>query len=962
MATQGLAAPRRATTKTYGGPGRATYDSDIFGEPLSPKQAHAAWGSNKSRGLEKTISQSNVGLGGRSKMTKSPGLRKDEFDFPSSDDEKVVPVKKKTTTTVAKNNVKSKAKSVFDMPSSGEEKIVKKTKIKESSSSVAKAAVKRSKYGYPTSSKSAIPEPPNKPPTMVSTIASHENQRKKTDIYDLPDSGDETPKRKVSAPQPKRPAMAVTKAKTFQLSERPKISPVSGRTRQKTPALDGPREVKPSKTTLPTRPLRAQAPTSLGKVTSKPGRTTQPISKRKLLKVGSSAPAILSRMVEEATSTSESPPEQPLSPSPVSSNGVAMQTPSPRFSPARDTINTPRHAPAWEKLLEESESFDSPSDLPVADLRLVTAKKRAVVSMPRSSSDVTGMAPNKRRKLIDTLKVSATVTKYEDDSMEDDDESDDSSRMDLDVPRNTKQPAPRIPRITKKATYAQLRSHLAEQTEEDILDALMEGIAQPFGGPRQLSQKEDFDLDSDSDEDMEEGHPKSVHDLRAAGSKKRLLGDIEALVSGVEGQGSASISARRSDLLDLAKQCLEPSIVNLILDHSLDRPLLTSFGNSTDSVFDFLAASVLGLIAKETQQLQVLRGINRSGGIARLFELLDIDQDITRLVKERRFKMSIIAQRRIAAFKEPLLESGLWSSLKPTRLTAQLASLRALELLVRRTRELGGDELPIDDKTINRLITILEDSSVTNIQRDLVFSILESSSIGTTISSRGPWSIRSFERLSRILSTIFSLDATAQKSRNLALRLSINLSHNNERACALLATPTTVQSLLAMITNSFTVLQSSQSTADDPSILDELILTLGAMINLAEISETARACVVAPGTAVLEQLVRIFCDHNDATIEATSIESSRSNVPYGYLALLLINLCQTDRLRSEILSVLPGQSQLRGLITAAEEFIRMHQETDREMFDSTTEGNAQTEYTRRLMRMVSRLKETAMMN
>jgi hypothetical protein len=79
-------------------------------------------------------------------------------------------------------------------------------------------------------------------------------------------------------------------------------------------------------------------------------------------------------------------------------------------------------------------------------------------------------------------------------------------------------------------------------------------------------------------------------------------------------------------------------------------------------------------------------------------------------------------------------------------------------------------------------------------------------------------------------------------------------------------------------------------------------------------------------------------------------------VPYGYLALLLINLCQNDAVRELILSLL-GNGQLSALINVAEEFISIHQKTDREMFSGDDGAEVYQSYTNRLMGMVKRLKD-----
>jgi hypothetical protein len=79
-----------------------------------------------------------------------------------------------------------------------------------------------------------------------------------------------------------------------------------------------------------------------------------------------------------------------------------------------------------------------------------------------------------------------------------------------------------------------------------------------------------------------------------------------------------------------------------------------------------------------------------------------------------------------------------------------------------------------------------------------------------------------------------------------------------------------------------------------------------------------------------------------------------------------VNLCENDRVRQRILSLLPV-AQLDKLILAAEEFIKIHQRTDRELKAAVGDAEADDDevedsamggdaYTNRLLGMVQRLK------
>jgi hypothetical protein len=71
-----------------------------------------------------------------------------------------------------------------------------------------------------------------------------------------------------------------------------------------------------------------------------------------------------------------------------------------------------------------------------------------------------------------------------------------------------------------------------------------------------------------------------------------------------------------------------------------------------------------------------------------------------------------------------------------------------------------------------------------------------------------------------------------------------------------------------------------------------------------------------------------------------------------------VNLCQNGPVRALVLGLL-RDGQLDALLAAAEEFIRINQQTDRELFSGAEGEEVHESYTRRLLGMVDRLKVLA---
>ena len=492
-------------------------------------------------------------------------------------------------------------------------------------------------------------------------------------------------------------------------------------------------------------------------------------------------------------------------------------------------------------------------------------------SLSRSASDIPRSTITKRPRLVDTLKQSAAIME-EDEDDEDDEEDEDDSELEIEssqplniASRTDSQVSakPALLQTTAKITYGQQRTYLEDTNEDIMLDMIMEDLTEPTAPTASQSQLE---IDEELDDEADQGQPRSVHDLRAAGMKKRLLHEIESLVTGVEGEGPNSKASSRSALLELATKMLEPQSVSCLLDHGLDRQLLPCFARSTDTVFNFLAAICVCLIVQGADNLAVLRHLyHRSGCLPRLFELLDKDQDISKVVKERQHNMSKIAISSFVDFRTPVLESSLWSADKPKILSPRIVGLRAIELLTRKLRELKSDDTYLDEKSISHLLGIVKPQAtavvVDNLAAELTFSILESSSMG----GRVPWTPKLYKTLVQILAPVLTASRDTGRVRYRALCLSVNLTNKNEVASEIFATAAFIQPLMDLMIRDFAELLLLSDEAE--SVFDELVLSLNALINLTELVDKARTCVLQGDNNALSKAVQIFQDSHDRTVE-----------------------------------------------------------------------------------------------
>jgi hypothetical protein len=650
----------------------------------------------------------------------------------------------------------------------------------------------------------------------------------------------------------------------------------------------------------------------------------------------------------------------------------ALDSPTPGLPSG---VVTPRQKDLWNKLILTSDVVDSPSELPISKLDLSRDSSRKIRKANQSNSENASRGKTRRGRLVDMLKGAAPQGANEEEAEDSEEMTDDNMEVfsgpslgrrpaQDDKPECSSQQSETYVKTAAKVTYAQQRSYLEERTEEDALDLLAEELGHPSGF-HAVPIQPPMDEELDEEDDSQRAQPRSVHDLRAAGTKRRLLHELEALVNEVEGQGFNSLSSKRSALVELSIKLFDKDAVTCCLDHGLDSEIVKNCSKTTDTVFNFLAAVTVASLIAGGATLGFLTNFHGSECFRNIIQLLDSEQDISKIVKDRKTNMSKIAQSSIFDFKTEVLNSDLWTTEKPTTLSPRLTALKALELFVRRLRELGSHENVLDEVTLGTLLSIAEsnvplhtrEQALDVISLESVLSTLESSTlVPSSLFKRSGWSIKLLKKLANIVPHLFSAgDTTTHAIEILALRLTLNLTNNNARACNVFASPAMVQPVLRSVINRFDVLLSNAAEETRIPNLDRLILSLGALINLTEWSNEARVSAVDGSDKLLDQAVRLFVAGRERAAQAESIEASQTNVAYGYLAVLLGNVCQNDKVRKLVEDKLPS-GRLDPLIEAVEEFIRFNQKVDKEVFEGDEGNEVFVQFTDRLKAVVERLR------
>lgn len=644
--------------------------------------------------------------------------------------------------------------------------------------------------------------------------------------------------------------------------------------------------------------------------------------------------------------------DSPRKHSPTNGRG-APSTPKTTRSGAsihRSGSLTPKQVKLWDDFFQTA---STPSvemkKLSISDTRR-TAKSTAAAIKPlaRSSSDV----PVKRTRTVDRLKADVVSSSDVEDS---DDEDDSGTDAEMDDPmdglmfkevskvsesqeQSMNQSQERKPEAGTKRTYAKSRSHLTEENADPamMLDLPMQTPQRPaatarrIGKPAVAAKKSTFDTD-DSD-DAPAGGLRTIHELRAAGRNNRVMGEIEDLMSEIADHAVASKSRRRGALMDLTAKLSDKSFAEQFIAHGFENQLLAECNAGADAVADFLLAAALvtlfsaDLPSHSTQSATV--------ALAWLTGLLANSTDIARVAKDRRSNMSKAAQGDLVVFADKIsVNVTLWGETGPANMTSRILALRSIELLISKLRAIGDRSELLDVDALSKLLPKAGFTGDLNKDTDraaeacITISILEALS---TLSAIGTWPKDVISAVAALPASFAESWQAPEHTKWLAYRLCLNITNEKSIDAAYFTEHDAVRQLLQAVVTSFDSLDQTSQEDDKRRALrlDLLLLAIGILINLAEYSTLARQQAVAASCLpALTSLVGIFARGQERALEAESVEDTAANVAYGYLAVMLANVCQDAAAKTVVRDLLPGK-KLDLLVEGVEEFVRHHQKVD----------------------------------
>ncbi|KAB8349450.1 hypothetical protein FH972_023477 [Carpinus fangiana] len=669
----------------------------------------------------------------------------------------------------------------------------------------------------------------------------------------------------------------------------------------------------------------------------------------------------------------ESPPlaDLPMTlDSPVAAPSTPIApTPEPQQSPrtpdtwSRKAAYTPKQTQLWTELLED----EPPTQGPATQLRHLSLNPPTGRVLQDATSVSTITRPG--RKLVDRLKPSEeSELLLSDDTTQIEDETDFFDRLNGELDSSFSQPTVSIA-PAPRATYAQQRTFL----EDDIdIDAL---LAHPFdedkeilyprdeqrGAPAQRNKAPDYDVAAD-DDDAGRG-VRSIHELRAAGDAKRFENEVNNVLEDIDGSMDLALASRRSGLLTLATKLEDRAWKQRFMQGSHELRLFSTCVRNDDVICGTaLAAAVEFLLSHELGEGRSDSQVIDEIPMDSLRGALKFSRDLPSVVRDRQTNMSRAAQLAATEFHDILLQSGAFASDHAISLSPQEVSLKAIETLIRRKREIGNMENLLTPNLLQDLVgignsTLPQLGAVSAADKlEKVLSILEAS---TVAASRGAgdslWTLEMLAQVIPLLEAALGAGLARQQSlKQLALKLCLNLTNNNESNSDAFDSGGFVAKLMTDISEGLEVSPRTIASTDkeDAKQFDVLILSLGALMNLAEMSVLVRRSVEQSQRSLFDGLVQAFVENREKASESQSLDDASRQIAFGYLAILLANLAQNSRLRARIVAKLP-HGRIGVLVEAVEEFISHNQEADQQ----SHEGPEWEAFTRRLQAVVDSLKD-----
>lgn len=645
---------------------------------------------------------------------------------------------------------------------------------------------------------------------------------------------------------------------------------------------------------------------------NKPKRTktrTVPVTSRAPITKAQSSPVKLHSMLAMRSATKPLPVQETPE-APLVEDETMYDIPEEKTPLARSTNHhtpgsvTPRQRDLFSNLLDDGSEMSAtmPS---ISKLRLTDRTPGpGIASLTRSSSDVPQSEHSRKGRLIDMLKRAAPSSEQDSESDEETEEEiteipavssqprtrpartftssqEGTEEMDVDQDTQTSSQTSRPATLARDTsrTYANTRSYLEEANLED-------GI---------LNWNEDIDMDmgdrqssvTGSEDDSQQ--VTALPQLRRKGQLYKFEAETQAMIEDISGRTSTNNSARRSAMMEFASKMADEIFVNQLLESAMTSSLLRAISATGDMVFDFAATATVLFVLRTKPSYAVVEQIYQCDTLSTLRKLLASPMsgfDIYRIAKDRKTNMAPSARETVAEFRTLVLKTLDWPADDVLKLSPQLLAIKVLEELIIGLRAPGNTESIVDEGMVGKVLDAASGplqrlrSGIATAQDDLLLETTLSALEALSISKeeKATWSDGILRRLADMMSAFF--DTSRSSPNRLVIRLCMNLANSRPKACQIFADEAFVTRLTRFIVECFGLLGSK--TTVHVGVRDDLILGLGAMMNLAEFSDEARLSVMRGEDDLIGELVKIFLEGSERA-DRVSLQLACHPCNFSYL-------------------------------------------------------------------------------
>ncbi|KAF3406620.1 hypothetical protein DPV78_000769 [Talaromyces pinophilus] len=599
-------------------------------------------------------------------------------------------------------------------------------------------------------------------------------------------------------------------------------------------------------------------------------------------------------------------------------------------------------------------------------------------SLTRNQSDL-GITPL-RRRLVDAL---GSFDEREDDSAASDSETSPQPALNARKSRETTPVASDSP-----SSYYDSQSSKWNHKTQEMIDASPQSASPKVTYARQRSFLRNIDLhgdasgdpaadfsasllsmplqpvlkdDTDPSQTESMGTISSIHELRRAGVNARFQGLVDSIFEDIEDR---SASVRRSGFVTLCEKLLDEKFAQQFIEiRSFDR--LAKFTlPQTDKISALLSVYSWALLLRLNHIPPVIWTSAWSKLIALASTLLPLDDSVTKLVSQRAYSLSKVNQ---AAIRDIASQFGRVSGLdeqESSRLSPRRLLLRCLYSTIRKVREkdIAGT---IPEEVVSQFVKILLEFTQAATDRDTttgnflliesIITILETYTTTSDITGQAQQDVLlPLTESSHLLSSLSrKTDPQDIQLLTLHLRLILNITNASASLCEHFATPEVIHGLTIIVLSNYDTTFKDFFIDEKKDSLDIVILALGALINLTEVSEAARRNILVQkeeSQSLLEHLLSIFTRGLGSVSEADSVVQTHSNVAFGYLSILLCTVCLDPEAYTVIKGAMKGTGLTKVLATV-EEFLHYHRKVDEELQQS----QSVKEFTGRLQRILNQI-------